>query len=124
MRMDDGLSGGVARPTDAARRAVRARPALADAVVIVLVIAASAVLYVGGLGFHGDDWGYFAEIEASGESSLLGQMAGLYDRDLPLQQRPVQLAYVATSYWLFGLEPLGYHVVGAVMVAGIALLLY
>jgi hypothetical protein len=82
------------------------------------------VLYVGGLGFHGDDWGYFAELSEPQDRSLPGLVEGLYERDVPLQQRPVQLAYVATTYFVFGLHPLGYHVVGAAMLIVIALLLY
>jgi hypothetical protein len=82
------------------------------------------VLYVGGLGFYGDDWGYFSELSEARDQTLPGLIEGLYARDVPLQQRPVQLAYVATTYSVFGLHPLGYHVVGVAMLIAIALLLY
>jgi hypothetical protein len=115
------------RPGDLAPRAVRAlraRPSLNDCTVLVVVVILSALLYVGGLGFYGDDWGYFSELSEARDQTLPGLIEGLYARDVPLQQRPVQLAYVATTYSVFGLHPLGYHLVGVAMLIAIALLLY
>ena len=105
-------------------RALRARPSLTDCAFLVLVVVLSALLYVGGLGFYGDDWGYFSELSEARDRSLQGLVQGLYARDVPLQQRPVQLVYVAVTYSVFGVHPLGYHVVGAAMLIAIALLLY
>ena len=102
----------------------RAHATLTDCAFLITVVALSAVLYVDGLGFHGDDWGYFLELSKAGDQSFRGLTEGLYARDAGLQQRPAQLAYVVTTYFAFGLNPLGYHIVGAAMLLVIALVLY
>src|SRR3712207_3514122 len=107
-----------------AHHVIRAHPAFADCAFLIVAVALSAVLYVDRLGFHGDDWGYFSELSEPRDRSLPGLVTGLHERDVPLQQRPVQLLYVAVTYSMFGLDPLGYHLVGAAMLGVIAVLLY
>ena len=52
-------------------------------------------------------------------------LVGLYDSVRPATgQRPLQALIFATLYRLFGLDPLGYHLVNAGMLVAIAVLLY
>jgi hypothetical protein len=76
-------------------------------------------LYIWGLGFYSDDWAFWAAAEARPERGLVTAML-----DVGMRTRPVQAVYMATLYGLFGLSPIGYHIVNALVLAAIASLLY
>jgi hypothetical protein len=111
-----------ARVTAPARTGViGATHALVDCLFLAVVTGVSMVTYVGGLGFYYDDYSVLYRMAFSSDQSLVG----LYDSVRPATgQRPLQAFIFATLYRLFGLEPLGYHLVNAGMLVAIAMLLY
>jgi hypothetical protein len=96
------------------------RGALGDGLLIGAVVLASAGFYVGYLGFYSDDLAF-----------LEGMVLGGADRSFPallqnalwansIWTRPVQALYATGLYQVFGLDPLGYHLVNtAVIAAGV-----
>jgi hypothetical protein len=102
-------------------RTVAATHALVDCLFLAVVTGVSMVTYVGGLGFYYDDYSVLYRMAFSSDQSLFG----LYDSVRPATgQRPLQALIFATLYRLFGLEPLGYHLVNAGLLIAIAVLLY
>jgi hypothetical protein len=97
-----------------------ARAAL-DCAFLVVVTALSILPYIGGLGFYYDDYSVLGKMYAAADQSL----AGVYDAVRPATgQRPLQALTFAALYRVFGLDPLGYHLVNAFLLAGVAVLLY
>lgn len=111
-----------ARVTAPARTGtITATHALVDCLFLAVVTGVSMVTYVGGLGFYYDDYSVLYRMAFSSDQSLVG----LYDSVRPATgQRPLQALIFATLYRLFGLDPLGYHLVNAGMLVAIAVLLY
>jgi hypothetical protein len=106
-----------------ARARGRARIGLAagDCALLVAVTAISILPYVRGLGFYYDDYPVIERMHSATHQSL----AGLYHSIRPLTgQRPLQALIYAVLYRLFGLHPLGYHVVNACLLAAVAVLFY
>jgi hypothetical protein len=92
-----------------------------DCALLAAVIGISALTYVRGLGFYYDDYSVLAHLDAARDHSL----AGLYHAVRPLNgQRPLQSLTFAGLYWLFGLNPLGYHIVNLLLLVAVAWLLY
>jgi hypothetical protein len=92
-----------------------------DCAFLAAVIGISTLPYVRGLGFYYDDYSVLAQLNAAHDHSL----PGLYHAVRPLNgQRPLQSLTFAALYRLFGLHPLGYHVVNAFLVVAVAWLLY
>ena len=84
-------------------------------------MAVSLILYVGDLGFYYDDYSVLERMRSSDDQSLFGY----YDAVRPATgQRPLQALTFAALYWLFGLDPLGYHVSNACLLFVVAGLLY
>jgi hypothetical protein len=95
--------------------------AVLDCVFLASLIAISIVPYVRGLGFYYDDYSVLSRLEAAHDHSL----AGLYHAVRPLNgQRPLQSFTFAALYRAFGLDPLGYHIVNAVLLVIVACLFY
>jgi hypothetical protein len=90
-----------------------------DAIFVAIIALATTSLYIRGLGFYSDDWAFWAAAEARSEGGLVTAML-----DVGMRTRPVQAVYTATLYGLFGLNPVGYHVVNASVLAAISSLLY
>ena len=117
------IAGGTA--TGAVTAVERARTTIARAALdcsfLAAVIVVSLLTYVRGLGFHYDDYPILAREAGSHDQSLFG----LYDAARPLVgQRPVVAFIFAALDRLFGLDPLGYHVVNACLLVAVAALLY
>jgi hypothetical protein len=92
-----------------------------DCAFLAAVIGISVLPYVRGLGFYYDDYSVLGQFDSAHDHSL----AGLYHAVRPLNgQRPLQSLTFAALYRLFGLHPLGYHVVNAFLLVAVALLLY
>ena len=92
-----------------------------DCAFLTIVVAASLMLYVGHLGFYYDDYSVLERMRVSDDGSLLG----LYHAVRPATgQRPLQALTFATLYWIFGDDPLGYHVSNACLLVVVASLLY
>jgi hypothetical protein len=97
------------------------RNAVADCGFLSLVTIASIVLYVRELGFYYDDYSLLGRMHLSEDQSILG----VYESVRPaLGQRPIAAGIFALLYWLFGTEPLGYHVVNSGLLIVVAVLLY
>jgi hypothetical protein len=92
-----------------------------DCLFLSLVALLSLILYIQKLGFSSDDWGYIGYYRTSEDQSLLGLFYVL-SGSANFRSRPVQTLYQAVLYWLFGIHPLGYHLVNAgVLLSGIVL---
>ena len=92
-----------------------------DCAFLAAVIGISTLPYVRGLGFYYDDYSVLAQLNASRDQSLVG----LYHAVRPLNgQRPLQSLTFAALDWVFGLNPLGYHIVNAFLLVAVAWLLY
>ena len=93
-----------------------------DTLFLALVVLLSTGSYVTGLGFYSDDWALVGFFSTSPQQALVA----LFRDSHPVHfaSRPVQAFYSALLYKLFGLQPLGYHVVNAFVLAAGAVLLY
>jgi hypothetical protein len=109
---------GRAIPTILGRHTVR------DILFLSLVVLLSLVLYVRRLGFYSDDWAFLMLLNSSPEQSISGLAKALYAGDVVIRQRPSQVLYLAGLYWLFGLEPLGYHLANGAVLLASGVLLY
>jgi hypothetical protein len=107
---------------DAAATTPRER--LADGLFIAAVVAASAALYVGSLGFYSDDWAMLWAIGRDGGAASFAQTIARSFWTDSINTRPVHAVYGGILVWLFGTQPLGYHVVNTVVIAAGAVLLY
>lgn len=97
------------------------RATLHDSVFLAVLVALSCVPYAGGLGLYSDDWTFLAALHGA-DGSLRGLLAAVMP--IELATRPVQGVVLAALYWLFGLEPLGYHVFNCAVLAAAVLLFY
>ncbi|HEY9635328.1 MAG TPA: hypothetical protein V6D14_18135 [Coleofasciculaceae cyanobacterium] len=91
-----------------------------DAMFLGAVLLLSIILYLPGLGFYSDDWDFLWRFSKSTDNSLIELFGSAYLPDV--RMRPVQILYFTILYSLFGVQPLGYHLVNAVMlVLGVVL---
>ncbi|MBD2021342.1 hypothetical protein H6F43_14270 [Leptolyngbya sp. FACHB-36] len=105
-----------------ATRKYELRSTVRDCLFLLLIVLLSVSLYIGRLGFSSDDWGFLAVFHLSPDPSFMS----LVDRansDYGVF-RPVFVVYLVALYWLFGLQPLGYHLVNAAVLLSGFLLLY
>jgi hypothetical protein len=100
------------------------RGTLLDSAFLSVVILSSTLLYVTRLGFYSDDWAFLSIMSTSDDRSLLGLWHQQYQFNANLQMRPTQVLYQAVLFTLFGLEPLGYHIVNALMITIMTVLVY
>jgi hypothetical protein len=91
-----------------------ARPTRIDALCLVLITFLSAAPYVSRLGFYSDDWAILADFHFKGVGSSLQTFAA----------RPMQGLYLGALYKLFGLDPLGYHIVNTIVIGACVPLIY
>ncbi len=85
------------------------------------LVLLSAALYAWKLGFYSDDWAILSFLNANSDQSLLGLLRIACET---FPYRPGQAANLAILYWLFGLVPVGFHLVNALVLAAIGPLLY
>jgi hypothetical protein len=97
------------------------RAAVRDGLVLAFVALLSCLPYVAGLGLYSDDYAFLASMY-----DTPGSIRSLYDSLLPhgLATRPMQAVELAALYWMFELQPLGYHLVNSALLAATALLFH
>lgn len=93
------------------------KAATTDSACLAAITIVSAIPYVARLGFYSDDWAILAGFSASTHNSFADLLSGFGGR-------PVQAVYSAALFALFGLDPLGYHLVDTAVLACAAVLLY
>ncbi len=103
------------------RNSSERRSAVADALLLAFLSVLAIAPFLTGLGFYSDDWAFLAISSNSPDQSLGGTYRALLPHD---RMRPVAWLYRAALYKAFGLEPLPYHVVNTLVLAGCALLFY
>jgi hypothetical protein len=96
------------------------RHLLEDSSVLILFVCLSAIPYVASLGFYSDDWHFFGQYTVSPRQTFVGYCLELFSTPTRMLIRPIQVFYLAGLYSLFGLNPLGYHVVNTLMLAATA----
>ena len=115
-------SQGKARPSVFSNTALHS-VALQDCLFLSLIVLLSLILYVQRLGFYSDDWAFLGMFSNSQDQSIFGLFQSLY-KESNARTRPGLVLYLSGLYWLFGLHPLGYHVVNAVVFNALILLFY
>jgi hypothetical protein len=100
------------------------RPKLTDCAFLFGVVLLSALPYLSGLGFHGDDWWYQAEFAKSADQSLGKVFLHEWTGDSDALVRPVMVAYVVLSYRAFGQHAMPYHLVNTAVLGLTIALLY
>lgn len=90
----------------------------ADCVFLAVVSLASSCWYLTRLGFYSDDWGLFAAFALAPAPSLWNILRASF------LDRPAQGVYSVLLFRCFGLQPIGYHVTNAVVLALVTVLLY
>ena len=88
--------------------AIKGHWTLVICIVLSALVLLPAALYINELGFYSDDWAFMAQFIYAQDQSLLGLFRAIY---LDMGGRPVQALYLASLFWLFGLAPLGSHLV-------------
>jgi hypothetical protein len=96
------------------------RKLLEDSSLLILLVCLSALPYVASLGFYCDDWDFFGQYSVSPHHTFVGYCLKLFSAPTRMLIRPMQVFYLAGLYSLFGLHPLGYHVVNTLMLAATA----
>ncbi len=96
------------------------RPLLDDSSVLILLVCLSALPYVASLGFYSDDWDFLGQYTVSPHHTFVGYCLKLLSTPTRMLIRPMQVFYLSGLYSLFGLNPLGYHVVNTLMLAATA----
>jgi hypothetical protein len=97
-------------------------PTVRDAGFLALLVVLSSLTYLRGLGLYSDDWSLLADLHAWPDPSLLGLYQSLLTSGI--STRPLQGMLLAVLYWLFGLQPFGYHAANTLMLAAIVVLFY
>jgi len=114
----------LAKRASAAYASAQSRAILQDCLFLALVVFVSLIFYLPRLGFYSDDWVFLSLLHLSDDQSLPGLYQALYDGDVVIRQRPVQMVYLVLFYWLFGLDAIYYHLANAIVLMASGVLLY
>ena len=96
------------------------RLAPVDVLVLTLISVLPQTPFLSRLGFYADDWLFLSTFAASPGRSPLALFETVFSAQPWARVRPVQLGYLSTLFWMFGEQPLGYHVFNlAVFTAGV-----
>ena len=100
------------------------REKLYDCLFLALIVLWSFLLYAPRLGFYSDDWVFLELLHNADSGSFVDLVRSLHGGDRVIQQRPIQVLYLAGLYRLFGLNPAGYHWVNGCVFVANAMLFY
>jgi hypothetical protein len=95
-----------------------------DCAFLVSLLGLSVLPYIVNLGFYSDDWNFLGMFVTSDDQSFFALVAEQWNLSTDLRVRPTQMVYQASLYSAFGLDPLGYHIVNAVVLAIMSMLFY
>ena len=93
------------------------RHLLQDCSLLIAFVCLSVIPYVAWLGFYSDDWHFLGQYAVSPQQTFVGYCLELFSTPTRMLIRPMQVFYLAGLYSLFGLNPLGYHIVNTLMLA-------
>jgi hypothetical protein len=82
-----------------------------DCCFLALVSLLSAAFYISRIGFYWDDWQVLKIFYFSANQSVIGLTRSMFLEWPEMMVRPIQAFQWAALYPLFGLRPLGYHLV-------------
>ena len=91
-----------------------------DGLALAAVTLLSAMPFISRLGFYSDDWGIVESLHAAAAQDRWPWAEILHI----FPARPAHGLYSALLYGTFGLDPTGYHVAAAVLLAGSVVLFY
>jgi hypothetical protein len=98
---------------------------LTDILFLGGIVVLSTLSYVRKLGFYSDDWAYLGSLFSFGDYSNAGRSTvEAFDFSRHVWARPTQAAYQWVLFQLFGTDPLGYHVINALVILAMVLLFY
>jgi len=97
-------------------------PASHDCLFLIVIAILSLCNYITSLGFYSDDWYLLSSMSLSPDQSLTGVFTAVSSTDHEI--RPVQFFEYAAPYKLFGLDPLGYHLLNGIFFSTGLVLLY
>jgi hypothetical protein len=97
-------------------------PAVHDCLFLIVITLLSLSNYITSLGFYIDDWYLLSFMSLSSDQSLTGVFTAVSATDRVI--RPVQFFGFAASYKMFGLDPLGYHLLNGMFFSTGLVLLY
>jgi len=97
-------------------------PAIPDCLFLIVIAILSLSSYITSLGFYSDDWYLLSSMSLSSDQSLTGVFTAVSSTDHEI--RPVQFFEYAAPYKLFGLDPLGYHLLNGIFFSTGLVLLY
>jgi hypothetical protein len=103
---------------------ISSRTALADCTFLVGATVLSLVLYVRGLGFYYDDYSFLGLLTTSSDQSLTGLFHAISSGTPAKHLRPVQELILSGLYWMFGDDPLPFHLVNAAVIVAMVVLFY
>lgn len=109
--------------TSASSRSTLLSGAWQDCLLLTFVVGIWFAPYLGRLGFYSDDWAYLGSLRSFGDFSNAGRSAAFNFAEA-FHQRPTQAFLVRMLFRAFGLEPLGYYVVDAIIFVAMAVFLY
>jgi hypothetical protein len=90
-----------------------------DVLLLGLLVLFFIILYIPGLGFYSDDWGFLGTFATASHQSFIGLISALGPG---ISMRPIQGVTMVSLYQFFGFHPLGYHLCNStVFLAGILL---
>lgn len=102
----------------------KCRVSLCDGLFLVFITLISALPYVFALGFYSDDWAYESSLTEHQFQSAWMMISALISSDPNMRVRPVQAAYLVSGFKAFGLNPLPYHLLGAILLGSTVAALY
>ena len=97
-----------------------ARPNVLNSICLALIVALLAAPFLSRLGFYCDDWSLLSDFQ----SDLADGHFGLQTMLRGYEPRPLQGIYLASLFYVFGLDPLPHHLVNTTVLAAAIVAFY
>jgi hypothetical protein len=102
-------------------RSAPVRSGLGRALLVGLLTLALSAPWMLQLGFSSDDWIFLEAMVRTPGHSIVDSARAICNQNESV--RPVKVVYQAVLYRLFGLDPIGYHIVNTLVLSAVAVLL-